>query len=117
MLAPHEPTWLEWAEVLAVTVLWYVGPALARDALDYYFERPRHRTRRGKDRAAPGPARKPPARAAAPAPRAWRRREIASIGSQALVDPHPTTPEDLLQGEASEPPPGEAPHVQGEHHA
>ena len=53
MLAPHEPTWLEWAEVLAVTVLWYVGPALVRDALDDYFDRPRHRTRRRKDRAAP----------------------------------------------------------------
>ena len=53
MRAPHEPTWLEWAEVLAVTVLWYVGPALARDALDSYFDRPRHRTRRRKGRAAP----------------------------------------------------------------
>ena len=50
MLAPHEPTWLAWAEVLAITVLWSVGPALVRDALDYYFDRPRHRTRRRKDR-------------------------------------------------------------------
>ena len=40
MLAPHEPTWLEWAEVLAVTVLWYVGPALARDALDHCWTGP-----------------------------------------------------------------------------
>ena len=53
MLASHELTWLEWAEVLAVTVLWYVGPALVRDALDSYFDRPRHRTRRRKDRGAP----------------------------------------------------------------
>ena len=53
MRAPHEPTGLEWAEVLAVTVLWYVGPALARDALDHYFDRPRHRPHRRKDRESP----------------------------------------------------------------
>jgi hypothetical protein len=46
MLAPHEPTWLEWAEVLAVTVLWYVGPALARDALDHLDRTRRRRWRR-----------------------------------------------------------------------
>jgi hypothetical protein len=121
MHAPHELTWLDWLFGAVVFVLWNFGPALARDALDSYFDRPRHRTRRRKDRAAPGPARKPPGGAAAPAPRAWRRREIASTGSQAPVDPPPTTPEDLLQGEARElpfePPPGEAPHVRGEHHA
>ena len=49
MLAPHEPTWLEWAGALAVTVLWYFGPALARDALDR-LNRPRHRPRRRKAR-------------------------------------------------------------------
>jgi hypothetical protein len=49
MRAPHEPTWLEWAGALAVTMLWYVGPALARDALDHHFDRPRRR----KDRGAP----------------------------------------------------------------
>ena len=58
MLAPHEPTWLEWAELLAITMLWYVGPALVRDALDHYFDRPRHRTRRRKDRGSPGPRRR-----------------------------------------------------------
>jgi hypothetical protein len=53
MLAPHELTWLEWAEVLAVTVLGSVGHALVRDALDDYFDQPRHRTRRRKGRGAP----------------------------------------------------------------
>ena len=53
MLAPHEPTWLDWLVGTVAVVLWYVGPALARDALDHHFDRPRHRTRRRKDRGAP----------------------------------------------------------------
>jgi hypothetical protein len=46
MLAPHEPTWLDWLIGTVTVILWYVGPALAHDALDHHFDRPRHRTRR-----------------------------------------------------------------------
>jgi len=49
----HDPTWLDWLFGTVVIVLWNFGPALARDALDHSFDRPRHRTRRRKDRAAP----------------------------------------------------------------
>ena len=100
MLAPHEPTWLEWAEVLAVTVLWYVGPALARDALDSYFDRPRP-----PDPPEEGPGstrtRSEAARLGGRALRCARAagRPSAAWGFQALVDPPPTTP-DLHQGEA-----------------
>ena len=53
MHTPHELTWLDWLVGAVVFVLWNFGPALARDALDHYFDRPRHRTRRRKDRGAP----------------------------------------------------------------
>jgi hypothetical protein len=45
--------WLNWLFGAAVIFFWYFGPALARDALDHYFDRPRHRTHRRKDRGAP----------------------------------------------------------------
>ena len=50
MHAP-EPTWLEWHVGLIAVVLRNFGPALARDALDHHFNRPRHRPRRRKDRS------------------------------------------------------------------
>ena len=53
MHTPHELTWLDWLVGAVVFVLWNFGPALARDALDYHFNQPRHRTRRRKDRGAP----------------------------------------------------------------
>ena len=52
MHAP-EPTWLDWLFGAVVVILWNFGPALARDALDSYLNRPRHRTRRRKDRSCP----------------------------------------------------------------
>ena len=67
MLAPHEPTWLDWLVGTVAIVLWYVGPALARDALDH-FDRPRHRTHRRKDRGSPGPGRRGRPRSAGPRP-------------------------------------------------
>ena len=53
MHAPHELTRLDWLFGTVVFVLWNFGPALARDALDSYFNRPRYRPRRRKDRGAP----------------------------------------------------------------
>jgi hypothetical protein len=49
MLAPHEPTGLDWLVGIVAVVLWYVGPALARDALDH-LDRAQHRPRRRKAR-------------------------------------------------------------------
>jgi hypothetical protein len=46
MLAPHEPTWLDWLVGTVAVVLWYVGPALARDALDHLDRTRRRRWRR-----------------------------------------------------------------------
>ena len=43
MHAPHDPTWLDWLFGIVALVLWNFGPALARDALDSYFNRPRRR--------------------------------------------------------------------------
>ena len=45
----HDPTWLDWLFGIVALALWNFGPALARDALDH-LDRPRHRTRRRKDR-------------------------------------------------------------------
>ena len=85
MLAPHEPTWLEWAEVLAVTVLWYVGPALVRDALDHHFDRPRHRPRRRKGRGAHDPhGSRPPGR-----PRPRRASRQSGVGDRRDGIPSP----------------------------
>ena len=58
------PTGLDWLVGTVAVVLWYVGPALARDALD----RPRHRTRRRKDRGSSGPGRRVRTRSAGPRP-------------------------------------------------
>jgi len=43
------PTGLDWLVGTVAVVLWYFGPALARDALDR-LDRPRHRPRRRKAR-------------------------------------------------------------------
>lgn len=62
------PTGLDGLVGTVAIVLWDVGPALARDALDHYFDRPRHRTRRRKDRGSPGPGRRGRPQSAGPRP-------------------------------------------------
>jgi hypothetical protein len=61
------PTRLDWLVGTVAVVLWDVGPALARDALDRR-DRTRHRTRRRKDRGSPGPGRRARTRSAGPMP-------------------------------------------------
>jgi hypothetical protein len=43
------PTGLDWLVGTVAVVLWYVGPALAHDALEH-LDRTRHRPRRRKTR-------------------------------------------------------------------
>ena len=57
------PTGLDGLVGTVAVVLWYVGPALARDALDH-----RDRTRRRKDRGSPGPGRRVRPQSAGPMP-------------------------------------------------
>jgi hypothetical protein len=61
------PTGLDGRVGTGAVVLWDVGPALARDALDH-CDRTRHRTRRRKDRGSPGPGRRVRPRSAGPRP-------------------------------------------------
>jgi hypothetical protein len=61
------PTGLDWLVGTVAIVLWDVGPALARDALDHRY-RTRHRTRRRKDRGSSGPGRRVRPRSAGPRP-------------------------------------------------
>ena len=61
------PTWLDWLLGIVAVVLWYVGPALARDTLDH-LDRTRHRTRRRKDRGSPWPDRRVRPRSVGPMP-------------------------------------------------
>jgi hypothetical protein len=61
------PTGLDGLVGTVAVVLWYVGPALARDALDH-LDQARHRTRRRKDRRSPGPGRRVRPRSAGPMP-------------------------------------------------
>jgi hypothetical protein len=44
------PTGLDRLVGIVAIVLWYFGPALARDALNHHFDRTRHRPRRRKAR-------------------------------------------------------------------
>jgi hypothetical protein len=61
------PTGLDWLVGIVAVVLWYVGPALARDAFDH-LDRTRHRPRRRKDRGSPGRGRRVRPRSAGPMP-------------------------------------------------
>jgi hypothetical protein len=68
MLAPREPTRLDWPVGTVAAVPWDVGPALARGALDHP-----DRTRRRKDRGslggpAVGSGPDPPGRGRRPSP-------------------------------------------------
>ena len=61
------PTGLDGLVGTVAIVLWDVGPALARDALEH-LDRTRHRPRRRKDRGSPGPGRRVRPQSAGPMP-------------------------------------------------